>query len=226
MIYLVLNKKKLVFGLAILILIVVTTLTIIISSANSPFYIIIDPGHGGKDSGAIGIGKVLEKDLNLDVALNLRDFFQSAGYNTIMTRETDDDTDGSESFNKTQDILKRASYTVEYPNSIYISIHMNSSGSSNDKGFQVFYGWINKDSKNLAQSVYNVIKKSEIINRLREVKKSPETVYIFKKVTVPAVLIECGFIRNKEDFALLNDAEYRKTLAFILFCGIAEYINN
>ncbi|MDF2684925.1 MAG: cell wall hydrolase/autolysin [Clostridia bacterium] len=212
----------------ILILIIIILLSITAYSENNPVYIIIDPGHGGRDSGAVAADGTLEKELNLSVALNLRDFFQAAGYNTVMTRETDTDTDGDgiEKFNKSKDILNRIKYTEKYPNSIYISVHMNSSDSSQNKGFQVFYGWKNENSKNLAQSIYNIIKKADAVNRLRDVKKSPDTVYIFRNVTVPAVLVECGFIRNREDFVLLADEEYQKTIAFILFCGISEYINS
>ena len=219
-----LNKKYLIFKLILPFTILISVLTVIISWASNPLYIIIDPGHGGSDGGASGTDGTPEKELNLSVALKLRDLFQAAGYNTVLTRETDTDTDGIDSFDKTKDILNRISYAKKYPNSIYISVHMNSSGSTMDKGFQVFFGWKNGNSKKLAESIYNMIDKAEVVNRLREVKKSPDSVYILRNVTVPAVLVECGFIRNREDFVLLNDDEYRKTLAFILFCGIVDYI--
>jgi N-acetylmuramoyl-L-alanine amidase len=221
----IIKKRYIFFILPVVIIIVI--LSVAFYSESNPFYIIIDPGHGGRDGGASAADGTLEKDLNLAVALNLRDFFRSAGYNTVMTRDTDTDTDGNDNnFNKSRDILNRVSYTQKYPNSIYISVHMNSSDSSQNKGFQVFYGWKNKKSKDLGQFIYDIINKADIVNRLRKLKRSPDTVYILRNVSVPAVLVECGFVLNNEDLVLLKDEEYQKTMAFVLFCGIAEYLNS
>lgn len=193
-------------------------------SANAPPVIILDPGHGGEDGGAVGITGTLEKDLNLDVAKKMADHFSSAGYQVVMTRSEDCDTDGRDGFFKRKDILGRFSFTETHRNSIFISIHMNSSTSSKDKGFQVFFGQKNEKSRLLAENIYASVFKNAEVTRLREVKKAPDTVYLMKNLTVPAVLVECGFISNQSDETLLNDPAYRENLAFVLYSGIVDYI--
>ena len=109
-----------------------------ISAENSPDFI-IDPGHGGADGGAVGIDGTYEKDLNLDLSLKLAELFYLADIDFVMTRSTDDDTDGdSSSFLKREDIFARVDLAAKYPSAVFVMIHMNSSTGVNDKGFQVF----------------------------------------------------------------------------------------
>ncbi len=193
-------------------------------SASAPPVIILDPGHGGEDGGAVGISGSVEKDLNLDLAKKMAELFSGAGYEVILSRSGDEDTDGRDGFYKRKDILARLALAEQYPNSVFISIHMNSSTSEKDKGFQVFYGLKNGRSSELAEAIYASVFKNMEVTRLREVKKAPETVYLMKNLTIPAVLIECGFISNRSDATLLNDPAYRENLAFVLYNGIVDFI--
>ncbi len=194
--------------------------------SNAPV-IVIDPGHGGQDSGAVGITGVYEKDLNLQMAEVLKEHFENAGYKVVMTRTEDSDTDGKDGFDKTSDIVNRQKICESYgENALFLMVHMNASTSSNDKGFQVFYGTGNVDaSLSLAQNIYNSIADAAMVTRLREVKEAPKTVYLCKNVKVPCVLIECGFITNSADTAFLCSEEYRKDLAYVIFNGVQTYLN-
>lgn len=187
------------------------------------FVIILDAGHGGDDGGAVSISGKCEKDLNLDMTLKLAENLQSLGYEIVFTRTDDSDTDEQEGFNKRKDILNRLSLSEKNPNSLFISVHMNSSTSSQDKGFQVFYGNKNEISKTLAESIYYSVEKFAYTSRLREVKKAPDSVYLMNNCTVPSVLVECGFISNKTDESLLCDEKYREDMSYILACGIDKF---
>ena len=187
------------------------------------FVIIIDSGHGGDDGGAVSIGGICEKDLNLAMSKSLSSNLEAMGYHVIMTRTDDTDTDGEEGFNKRKDILNRLKYTEQYPNSLFISVHMNSSTSSTDKGFTVFYGEKNELSKKIAENIYYAVENFAYTSRLRDVKEAPDSVYLMNNCTVPAILVECGFISNKTDEALLIDEKYREDLSYILACGIDKF---
>ncbi len=186
--------------------------------------VIIDAGHGGADGGATGLCNVSEKHFNLSTALKLRDIFLIAGYDVKMTRTTDDDTDGHEGFSKTEDIHNREALGKEYPDAVFLSIHMNFSPASRDKGFQVFYGIKNEKSKILAENIHEKMTENALATRMREVKKTPDTVYLMKHLENPSVLIECGFLGNKEDFDLLSDEKYRQKLAFIFFAATENFL--
>ena len=187
------------------------------------FVIIIDAGHGGDDGGAVSVGGICEKDLNLSMSKSLSSNLEAMGYHVIMTRTDDNDTYGEEGFNKRKDILNRLKYTEQYPNSLFISVHMNSSTSSTDKGFTVFYGEKNELSKKIAENIYYAVENFAYTSRLRDVKEAPDSVYLMNNCTVPAILVECGFISNKTDEALLIDEKYREDLSYILACGIDKF---
>ena len=192
---------------------------------NSEFTVIVDPGHGGRDGGAVGLDGVIEKDLNLDMSQKLAAFLELDGINVVMTRNADTDTDGKDDgFSKRQDILNRLSLSEKYPNSVFVSIHMNYSTGTSDKGFHAFFGHNDHGSEALARSIQTAVDKSGLANRIRDVKKAPTTVYLMKNLEVPAVLVECGFISNREDCAKLYDESYRMAFAFSLFQGVVSAI--
>ena len=180
--------------------------------------VIIDAGHGGADCGAIGLDDVYEKGLNLSTSLAMRDICELCGYDCILTRETDDDTDGdTSSFNKTADIFARRDLGNANPDALFVSIHMNYSTGPADKGFQVFFG---NNGEELAQRIYDAVNRAEMTNRMREVTRAPSNVYLMRKVNIPSVLVECGFISNREDCGLLYERSYRERLALVLFSAI------
>ena len=155
----------------------------------------------------------------------MRDIFILAGYNVVMTRTTDEDTDGKDGFHKREDILAREELGKANPEAVFLSVHVNASPASADKGFQVFYGVKNEESKILAEEIHQLMTEYQLATRMREVKAAPKTVYLMQNLKNPCVLLECGFIGNQEDFALLTDENYRQKLALIFFTATEKYLN-
>lgn len=189
--------------------------------------IIIDAGHGGIDSGAIGIDNVLEKDINLSIALNLRDLLKASGFNVKMTRESDisihNDDSATIRGKKVSDLNNRLKMINADSNNLLISIHQNKFEDSKYKGAQVFYSKNNSLSKELAQSIRSSFKALLQKDNNREIKPSPSGVFILNKSQVPSVIIECGFLSNQEDVSNLNNESYQKKVAFSIYCGFIDY---
>lgn len=176
--------------------------------------IIIDAGHGGADSGAVGKNGSLEKDINLKLSLKLKTALENTGYKIILTR--DGDTLCSEDKNiknkKRADTKHRLKISEDNPGALFLSIHMNHFTDPSVKGAQVFYSPKNKDSKVLAEIIQQEIKNKVDNNNTRLTKEAYSSIYIMKHISNPAVLIECGFISNGEEEMLLNKDEYQNKL--------------
>jgi N-acetylmuramoyl-L-alanine amidase len=119
--------------------------------------VIINPGHGAPDGGAVGVDGVIKKDINLAISLKLKNLFQVAGYTVIMTREDDNVIydDGSKTIRKKKvsDLHNRLEIVDSHPDAVFISIHQNIYKSSKDSGSVVFYSPNNERSKELAQFI-------------------------------------------------------------------------
>ncbi len=188
--------------------------------------VVIDPGHGGVDPGAIGINKANEKDINLAICLYLKDILMLNGYDVIMTRETDVSINSEEfksiSKIKTSDLKNRLKIIENYPNAIALSIHQNEFTSQNSTGAQMFYGRKNDQSSIVAQSIQDAFRENLQPNNRRAIKRSTSDVYIVHNAKNPVVLVECGFISNSKEAKLLCDEEYQQKVAFTIYCGIAN----
>lgn len=197
--------------------------------ANAPT-VIIDAGHGGEDGGAVGINGVYEKDINLAVALELNELLRSVGINTRLTRETDtllyDKTSDFHGHKKVQDAEARLAIANEYENAVFVSIHMNSFSQSKYKGLQVYYSENSPLSAVLAEKIQLLTSLNLQPENTRKTKATGDNIYIMKKLTHPAVLVECGFISNPEECELLGTAEYRSRLCMVLFTAISDYLEN
>lgn len=189
--------------------------------------IIIDAGHGGIDSGAVGINNVFEKDINLDIALKLKDFLKASGFNVKMTRESDisihSDDSATIKGKKVSDLKNRLEMVNNDSNNLLISIHQNKFEDSKYKGAQAFYSKNNPLSKELAQSIRASFLGFLQKDNNREIKPSPAGVFLLNKATVPAVIIECGFLSNHEDLKNLLDPSYQGKIAFSIYCGFIDY---
>lgn len=200
----------------------------VVFTTSEPQTIIIDAGHGGEDGGAVGANNVLEKDLNLAISLLLSDLFTSAGYNVIMTR-TDDRllyTENVKGTLKSQDLKNRFAISQQNPDSIFVSIHMNMFPQSYYSGLQVYYSPNHDASEVLAETVQSYVKQYLQPENNRQIKKSGTQIFLMKKITTPAILIECGFLSNYEEAELLADSKYRHMLACIIYCAVDNYIIN
>lgn len=189
--------------------------------------IVIDPGHGGFDPGKVGVEEtILEKDINLNISLFLKDKLKKAGYQVIMTREEDkglyEETDSNK---KITDMRNRVE-TINSSNALLaVSVHQNSFTQASSKGAQVFYHSQSQDGKVLAEIIQEQIK--EVIkDENHRVAKSNESYYMLKKTTCPIVIVECGFLSNPEEAQLLTTEKYQKKMAQGIFKGIESYIKS
>ncbi len=220
--------KRKVFGVVFLLLwigaAVITPL--FKGTAEEPHYtVVLDPGHGGTDGGAVAEDGTTEKTLNLTLSLLLKGKLEERGITVIMTRDVDTDTDGFEGFHKKQDLANRAELGNHSNADAYISIHINASTNRLDQGFQVWYGSGNPDGSRLATELTEAVTAANICTRIRTVRQVPETLYIFRTVTIPSVLIECGFISNAADLYKLKQESFREALCTALCDGICNYLS-
>ncbi len=189
--------------------------------------IIIDAGHGGIDSGAVGVDNVLEKDINLSIALKLKELFDATGFSATMTREIDESIhskdSGSIRAKKVSDLKNRLTLANSDENNLLISIHQNKFEDSQYKGAQVFYSTNNPKSQELAQSMRASIVGLLQKDNAREIKPSPKGVFLLNKATVPAVIVECGFLSNGDDVKNLLDNTYQEKMAFSIYCGFLDF---
>lgn len=189
--------------------------------------IIIDPGHGGFDGGAGADDGTLEKDINLDISLKTRNFLQFYGYNVIMTRTidtgTEDNPDLSISNRKKSDLNNRLNMMQSGSNSIYVSIHLNKFTTSAAKGTQVFYSPNFSEARVLGECIQSSVISLLQPDNHRVIKQGTDSTYLLKNAKIPAVIVECGFLSNKAELAMLKDEAYQNNLAFCIASGILKY---
>ena len=196
---------------------------------NSPdTVILLDAGHGGEDGGAVGVGGVVEKDLNLAIALKLDSFLRAMGYQTILTRSSDTDLHDLTASNvrerKVSDIHNRfAMMEALREKDLFVSIHMNKFPGSAAHGTQVFYSKNTPRSAVLAQSIQESVVRLVQPENTRQIKPSGDSIYLLYYAKKTAVLVECGFLSNAGDAEKLQDEEYQRQIAFAIACGVLEY---
>lgn len=189
--------------------------------------IAIDAGHGGVDGGAVSKQGVIEKELNLAIALYLRDYLQQAGAIVMMTREGDYDlaTGDARAYSKrkSEDLKKRVAVIKESKPAALISIHMNSIPSTKWSGAQTFFHPANHpDNRILATFIQDEIKRN--LENTTRVAAPAKDVYVLKAIeNIPAALVEVGFLSNPGESQRLADAEYQRKVAASIYNGILRY---
>lgn len=186
--------------------------------------LVIDAGHGGIDAGAVGTDNSLEKNINLSIAQKLYDFAMVSGVSSFLVRDGDylcydvgDDTNRS-------DLYNRFDYVNSIPNSTLISVHQNHFTDEKENGMQIWYSPNDSESKVLADSILNISKDNLQKENTRENKKSDDSYYLLYKAKVPSVMVECGFMSNAEENALLQENSYQNKLAYSIMLGFCEYL--
>ena len=196
----------------------------VFSAAEKPLVtVVIDPGHGGEDGGAVSPGGVAESHINLAVSKQLRDLLCFAGVRTVMTREEDvticDEGLGTIRARKASDIRNRVAIVNGIENAVLLSIHQNSLPSSTvTHGAQVFWNQ-QEGAEELAEAIQTSLNGSINAGNEKHIKQIPPTVYLMKHVTAPAVLVECGFLTNQEETKRLQDETYQRALAVSIAAG-------
>ena len=187
--------------------------------------IVIDAGHGGVDGGAESDNGIVEKNVTLELALQVRDYLQQAGAIVVLTRDGDYDLAAPDtrgfSRRKTQDLLKRAEVVRKAGADLFITIHLNSVPSSRWRGAQTFYYPKREEDKRLATFIQDEIK-GNLLNTNR-MPNTAATIFLLKSSPVPAALVEVGFLSNNDEASLLADVNYQRKLAASIYRGILRY---
>ena len=189
--------------------------------------VIVDAGHGGADGGTTGADGSVEKEINLQIALKLNRLLSLYGFNVIMTRESDDSIHSSDSATlrqkKVSDIHNRMKIINENPDAVFVSIHQNHFADTSVHGTQVFYSKNNYMNQALAQKIQDSVKKNIQPDNTRQIKKSGTEIYLLYNSKSPSIMVECGFMSNKNDLSLLHDDDYQKKIALSIADGILNF---
>lgn len=185
---------------------------------------IIDPGHGGPDGGTESVTGVQESRINLEIGLKTDLIMRFLGLKTVMTRDTDvsiHDIDAvSLRDKKNSDLRNRVSLVNGTDNGVLLSIHQNYFDQSQYYGAQVFYnGAANKPFADVMQGTLRLALDPENSRK----SKSTDNVYLLNNVTKPAVLVECGFLSNPEEEALLRSETYQRKVSMAICKGFLDY---
>ena len=173
--------------------------------SGSSMTVVIDAGHGGHDRGGIPGQIVSEKEMTLDVAQRLKKALAASGYRVVMTRDSD----------VFIPLGTRVAIANSYANAIFVSIHFNSAKRSGAGGIETYF--YNRESLPLASAIHYFVAGGAPSSN-RNVRR--RGYFVLRKATVPAVLVECGFLTNPTEAALAQTASYRQKLAEEIAAGV------
>lgn len=186
--------------------------------------IIIDAGHGGPDGGTSGADGTRESDLNLAIALKTDLLLSLLGEESVLSRTGEDDlsdpTAQTIAQKKVSDIRNRVAFVEGQGDCILISIHGNAFQDRAYSGAQVFYG---NGSEVMGKYLQTALTKLQPEND-RKAKPVSRDIYLMNHVSVPAVLVECGFLSNEKELSLLKNEEYQRKLAVVIGVAAANYL--
>lgn len=180
--------------------------------------IVIDAGHGGKDGGT-SVNGIYEKDINLAIALKLRDELNKHGVDVVLTRDGDFDLSSpNTNRRKKSDFDNRIKLINSSEADLYLSIHVNYLGDERYYGAQTFY---TGDNEKLAKAIQIEFKKK--LSSPMDVKKISSSIYMYKQLIIPGVLIETGFISNSSERNLLISDEYQDKIVDAIVGALINY---
>lgn len=188
--------------------------------------IVLDPGHGGPDGGAVGSDTTVEKDIALSVTKQLQRYLQQAGALVYLTREQDEDLAADETKGlarrKSEDIRKRLEFIEGKNADLFLTIHLNALPSERWRGAQTFYYPKYAENQHLARMVQDEIR-NNMENTDREALEI-DGIYLLKHAETPGALVEIGFLSNVEERELLKQEEYQESMSASIYRGILRYI--
>lgn len=185
----------------------------------------IDSGHGGNDPGKVGVDGSLEKDINLQIALQLKSYLEASDVKVVMTRDDDRGLyEDGDSHKKMADMRNRCALIDEAKPDLVVSIHQNSYHEEGISGGQVFYYKDSQKGKRLAELLQ---KRFDFVLGEKNTRKAKPNgnYYLLLHVKQPIVIVECGFLSNWKESAALKTEEYQNRLAWTIYMGIMEYLN-
>lgn len=188
----------------------------------------IDPGHGGVDPGAVSKSGVKEDEINLQIALNLKRLIEQSGGIVIMTRTTDEGLYSKEARTlrqmKTEDLHKRKEIIENADCDIFISIHLNSFIRKSYYGAQTFYKKGSEEGAKLAKIIQDELRNILDKDNTRQPQERDD-VFLLNEISVPSVLVECGFLSNEREAELLQDPIYQEKIAWAIYIGVMNYFS-
>ena len=188
--------------------------------------VVLDAGHGGRDPGKVAVNGALEKDINLSIAQKLKTLLEQNDINVVMIRNDDSGLySESDSNKKAADMRNRVDIINKSEATLAISIHQNSFTQESIKGAQVFYYNNSDEGKKFAENMQEQLKKS-LQDGNKRMAKANDSYYMLKKVECPIIIVECGYLSNNTEAALLTDENYQERMAFAIHLGLLSYLND
>ena len=217
----------LVFSAAIILTLHTSRAVTTMAQTDNRTVIILDAGHGGEDGGAISCTGEEEANINLQITLRLNDLLHLMGYETKLLRTSQDDlhTEGASiSQRKNSDLRNRVNMINETPNGILVSIHQNLFPDSRYSGAQVF--WANTaNSQALAEDMQHSFV-STLNPGSKRAAKQAKGIYIMEHIQCTGVLVECGFLSNPAEEALLRTDTYQKQLITVVATALSRHLSS
>lgn len=177
--------------------------------------------HGGRDPGT-RFGNILEKNLNLEISKALEKELTKNGAIVYMIRDSDVSLNSKYDVRKKRsDLYRRIKFIENKKSDLYLSIHLNWYNNAYYGGVEILYNNINKNNKVLASNIRDSFLNNNI--KTREIKTT--NLYMYRNTYTPGVLIECGFLSNKNDRYLLQQASYQKKISTVITKGVIDFLN-
>ncbi len=196
-----------------------------VASASTSLKIVVDAGHGGIDGGVTGKNGAKESELNLSISVKLKSVLEEAGFEVVLTRKTSAGLYGTtmKGFKK-RDMQKRKEIIQSAKPNLVLSIHQNFYPSSVARGGQVFYSEIQTESKVLAGCLQNSLNALYQKQGVKPRNEKKGEYYILECTSYPSVIIECGFLSNSSDEALLSSNDFQRKIAGSIASGVLSYL--
>ena len=185
--------------------------------------IVVDAGHGGNDPGMVADG-LEEKKINLSISMKLKEMLEEKGFKVVLTRETDEGLyDENANNKKAQDLQRRIALISEVNPLLTVSIHQNSYHDPSVSGPQVFYYADSAQGQRLAEALQDSLNEGLAVENSRK-PKGNTSYYLLKRSPGVLNIVECGFMTNADDAALLQTEEYQSMIAKAIADGICSYL--
>jgi N-acetylmuramoyl-L-alanine amidase len=194
-------------------------------TAQYTWKVVIDVGHGGIDSGKVSAEGILEKDVNLAIAKKLKSLLEQEDVQVTLTRDSDRGLyEESDSNKKVADLQNRCSLIEKIQPDCTVSIHQNSYSSPSVSGAQVFYFAQSAQGEALAKQIQaSLVQRVDPENHRQA--RANDSYYMLKRTASPTVIVECGFLSNPDEAALLVTEDYQNRLVWAIHMGVMEYLN-
>lgn len=194
-------------------------------AAPTPYVLVVDPGHGGIDGGAVAQNGCKESDINLDIALKMCSIAEFCGVDCILTRDSDSDELGGEPYSERRSLLARADIANAQAKAVLISIHQNTFPNALPSGAEVMYAKAS-GSKELGSIIQqNLVSQLDPTNR-RVARPAPDELLLLSTTNCIAVLAECGFMSNPDELGNLSTEAYREKIAAVILASFLQFSND